>query len=420
MNPELLKEIYLDQKRIFIRKENLISRDIDLESYIHTSQIVVISGVRRCGKSSLMFLIANAMELEDKDFCYFNFDDNRISTDNEILDSLYNLHRQIYGTEPVFFLDEVQNIVGWEKFVNRLYESGLKVFVTGSNASLLSSEISTSLTGRNKIIELLPFSFSEFLRFRKINIDLSLLDSASKALLVKEFNLFSEMGGFPLVVKENDTEFLNDYFKDILYRDIIARYRITQVEAIKQIGIYFASNIAKLFSYSTLQNITAVKSTASINDYLHYYEQSYLFFYLRKYDFSLKKQILNPRKVFIVDQGLANRLGFSFSSNIGRNIENIVFLQLLRLKLEVFYFSAKGECDFVIKQGIQITKAIQVCFSLNKENYQREVGGLQEALKEYNLNNGILIVYNSDIPIEDLPKEIQIFEIWKWLLNPII
>lgn len=418
MNPELLKEVYLDQKRIFTRKENLISRNIDLESYIHTSQIVVISGVRRCGKSSLMFLIAKKMELEDKDFCYFNFDDNRISTDKEILDSVYNLHRQIYGTEPVFFLDEIQNIAGWEKFVNRLYESGLKVFVTGSNATLLSSEISTSLTGRNKVIELLPFSFSEFLRFRKINIDLALLDSASKATLIKEFNHFLEIGGFPLVVKENDFEFLDGYFKDILYRDIIARYRISQVEAIKQIGIYFASNIAKLFSYSTLQIISGVKSTASINDYLHYYEQSYMFYYLRKYDYSLKKQILNPRKAFIVDQGLANRLGFGFSTNKGRIIENIVFLQLLRLNKEIFYYSAKGECDFVVKQGMLITEAIQVCYNLNKENYLREINGLLEVIETFNLTNGLLIVHNSNIPLEEIPKSIKVIEIWRWLLNP--
>lgn len=416
MDSELLKEIYLDQKKIFSRKENLIFRDIELGGYIKTSQVVVISGVRRCGKSSLLFLIAKAMELEDKDYLYFNFDDDRIGHDIEILDKLYTIHRQIYGIEPILFLDEVQNIPSWEKFVNRLFESGLKLYVTGSNATLLSSEIATSLTGRNKTINLLPFSFSEYLRFRKIEFDINLLDSATKDLIVKEFNHFMEMGGFPSVVKENDVEFLDGYFKDILYRDIIARYRISQIDAIKQIGVYLASNISKLFSYSTLQNISGVKSTASINDYLHYYEQSFLFYYLRKFDFSLKKQILNPRKAYIVDQGIANRLGFGFSTNQGQILENIVYIQLLRLKSEVYYFSSKNECDFVIKKGMQIVQAIQVCHSLTKENFSRELGGLLEALETFKLSKGLLIVHSSDIHKQEIPESIQVIEIWKWLL----
>lgn len=417
MNFEQLKEVYLDQKLVFESKSNLISRDIDLTIYLKTSQIVIISGVRRCGKSSLLNLISKEMGLQEKDYCYFNFDDDRIIPDTEILDQLYSLHRQLYDTKAVYFLDEIQNVVGWEKFVNRLYESGLKVFVTGSNASLLSSEISSSLTGRNKTIELLPFSFAEYLRFKNVEINIQFLNSDSKATLIREFNNFMETGGFPLVVKEGDPELLGTYFKDILYRDIIARYKINQVEAIRQIGIYFASNIAKLFSYATLQNISGVKSTASMNDYLHYYTQAYLFFYLRKFDYSLKKQILNPRKAYAVDQGLANRLGFGFSTNKGRILENIVYLQLLRHKAEPFYHANKGECDFLLKQGLEITQAIQVCYSLNDSNYAREINGLLEAITEYKLSKGLLIVFDSEIKAEELPKNIEIIEIWKWLLN---
>ena len=137
--------------------------------------------------------------------------------DISILDNIYNLHLEVYGKEPVLFLDEIQNIANWEKFVNRMYEQGIKVFVTGSNAKLLSSEISTSLTGRNKLIELYPFSFSEYLRFIGNNYNLNKLNSKSKALLLKDFNNYFETGGFPLVVKENDTELINAYFQDILF-----------------------------------------------------------------------------------------------------------------------------------------------------------------------------------------------------------
>ena len=293
MIKDRLKEIMFDQKDVFNNRKHLINRNIILDKYITTSQVVIISGIRRCGKSSLLYLIKAKMKLEESDYCYFNFDDERIITELTILENIYNLHIEVYGKEPILFLDEIQNIVNWEKFVNRMYEQGIKVFVTGSNAKLLSSEISTSLTGRNKLIELYPFSFAEYLRFIGNNYNLERITPTSKSLLLKDFNNYMDTGGFPLVVKENDTELINAYFQDILYRDIISRYRITQVNEIKQIGLYFASNIGKLFSYSTLQQISGVKSLSSIKDYLYYFEQSYLFFYLKKYDYSVKKQIMN-------------------------------------------------------------------------------------------------------------------------------
>lgn len=417
MTKEQLKEIYLDQKRVFAKKEGLIDRDINLEKYLQTSQIVVITGVRRSGKSSLLYLISKQLNLQEQDYCYLNLDDERIPQNISIFEDIYSLHRQMYQKEPVFFFDEVQNIKGWEQFVNRLYESGSKIYITGSNATLLSSEISTTLTGRNKTLELLPFSFSEYLRFKNWNVDINSMDSEAKAQVIKAFDIFMKSGGFPLVVKEDDTELLDAYFKDILYRDIIARYRVSQLEEIKQIGIYFAANVAKLFSISTLQKISGIKSTASINDYLHYYAQSYLYYYIRKFDFSIKKQILNPRKVYAVDQGLANRIGFSFSENKGRVLENIVYLQLLRQNEEVFYFSKKNECDFVIKQGMKVTKAIQVCYSLNQENLDRELKGLLEPMEEFNLQKGQLIVYNTEIKQESLPEKVQLKYIWQWLME---
>ena len=417
MTKEQLKEIYFDQKRVFTKKDKLIDRDMDLEKYLQTSQIVVITGVRRSGKSSLLYLISKQLNLQEQDFCYLNLDDERIPQDISIFEDIYSLHRQMYQNEPVFFFDEVQNIKGWERFINRIYENGSKIYLTGSNASLLSSEISTTLTGRNKTIELFPFSFSEFLRFKNIKLSIYQLDTRVKATLIKAFDEFIKIGGFPLVVKEDDTEILDTYFKDILYRDIIARFRISQIEEIKHIGIYFAANVAKLFSISTLQKITGIKSTASINDYLHYYIQSYMFYFIRKYDFSVKKQILNPRKVYAVDQGLANRIGFSFSENKGRVLENIVFLQLLRKKADVFYFSKKNECDFVIKQGLKITDAIQVCYSLNHENMDRELHGLLEPMDEFNLSHGKLIVYNTEIKQNELPANVKLMYIWQWLLE---
>jgi predicted AAA+ superfamily ATPase len=196
MDKERLREILFDQKDVFNSKKHLIHRDIDLEKYISSRQVVIITGIRRCGKSSLLFLIKQEMNLEEADYCYFNFDDERISPDISILEEIYNIHSEIYGKEPVLFLDEIQYIYGWEKYVNRMYEQGIKIFVTGSNASLLSSEISTSLTGRNKLIELFPFSFHEYLRFKENNYDLRRMNTKTKTQILRDFNHYFKEGGW--------------------------------------------------------------------------------------------------------------------------------------------------------------------------------------------------------------------------------
>lgn len=418
MLKDRLKEIVFDQKESFNNKKQLIPRDIELEKYITTEQIVIISGIRRCGKSSLMYLIKEQMKLTDAEFCYFNFDDERILPDSSIFEDLYNLHIELHGKEPVLFLDEVQNIKLWEKFVNRMYENGVKIFVTGSNAKLLSSEISSSLTGRNKLIELYPFSFSEYIRYIQHYYNFEHITSKKRSLFIKDFNQYMELGGFPLIVKENDIELVNSYFQDILYRDIVARYRLSQVNEIRQIGLYFASNVGKIFSYSTLQEISGIKSTSSVKDYLHYYEKTYLFFYLKKFDYSVKKQMMNPKKAYIIDPAFAYRLGFNFSENKGRILENIVFLELLRRKMEVYYYSGKKECDFLIKKGIHITEAIQVTFHLHHENYDREFQGLLEAVERFKLPYGLLLTYQSD-ENKNFPKndKIKIIPVWKWLIE---
>lgn len=417
MLKDRLKEIYLDQKEVFNKRSNLIERDIDPEKYISTRQVVIISGIRRCGKSSLLYLLKEKMRLEEQDYCYFNFDDERITADVSIPEEIFNLHIEIYGKEPVLFFDEVQNIPSWEKFINRIHEKGIKVFVTGSNAKLLSSEISTSLTGRNKVLELYPFSFKEFLRFMANNFKPGHLSPKQKALIMKDYNQYFSVGGFPLVIKENDLELINSYFQDILYRDIISRYRLSQTREIKEIGLYFASNVGKIFSYSTLQSVTGVKSLSSINNYLGYYEQSYLFFFLKKFDYSVKKQIMNPKKVYSIDQAFIHRLGFNFSENKGRILENIVYVELLRRGKEVYYHAGKYECDFLIKEGLQIVEAIQVVYSLNSLNYQREYNGLKEAMNTFGIKQGLILVNEMSVSAEMNTGEINTEYVWKWLLE---
>jgi len=417
MNRDQLKEIFLDQKEAFNRKKGLIPREVDLERYIKTSQVVIISGIRRSGKSSLLYLIKEYIGYSDKEYLYFNFDDERIERTTEVMEQIMNLHTELYGQEPTVFFDEVQNIPGWEKFINRIHEKGYKIFITGSNASLLSSEISTSLTGRNMVLRLYPFSFREFLEYlgRKYNPDS--LTSSLKANLRKDLNEYIAIGGFPLVVKEKDPEILNGYFQDILYRDIVGRYKITQVEEIRQIAVYLATNSSRLFSYSTLQKISGIKSTSTVKSYLEYLSQSHLFIYLNKFDYSVKKQQMNSRKAYAIDTGLSGRLGLSFSRESGRKLENIILLDLVRKGADVFYHKAKHECDFVIREGIDITAAIQVCWELTHENFDREVNGLTEALDTYKLNKGQLIVMEKTPSLQIEDSRIEVVTAGEWLLG---
>lgn len=416
MNNETLKQILIDQKEGFNRKRNLIDRDVDLKPYINTPQVVVITGIRRCGKSSLLYLIKQKLKLKESEYCYFNFDDERIINESTILEQVYLLHLELYKKEPVFFFDEIQNIPKWQKFVNRMHEKGLKLFITGSNANLLSTEIATSLTGRNKTITLYPFSFVEFLNFKKRKYNLQKLSTKNVAYLQSDLTDYMQLGGFPLVNQENDLRLIHHYFQDILYRDIIARYRLSQVNELKQIALYLFANSAKLFSYSTLQNISGLKSTQSIKSYVDYLEQSYLFSYLKKFDYSVKKQLMNSRKAFVIDPAFANHLGFQFTENKGRVLENIIFLQLLRKGKQVFYHSEKKECDFIVQKGLKISEAIQVCYELNEVNFTREIDGLLDAMKAYKLKKGTLIVGRQPLKTLHIPKEIELIPAWKWLL----
>lgn len=417
MEKRHLQEILIDQKAVFQSRTGLIERDLVLDKYLNTAQVVVITGVRRCGKSSLLFLIKEAMRLKESEFCYCNFDDERITAYPALFNDIYTLHLEMYRTEPVFFFDEIQEVPGWEKFVSRMYEQTRKVFVTGSNATLLSSEISSSLTGRNKVLELFPFSFSEFLRMEGKIYPKERWSVKQRSLLINDLNAFIQTGGFPLIVKEKDTEIAHALFQDILYRDIVVRYKLSNVEEVKQIALFLASNIGKLFSYATLQAVSGLKSLSSVKNYLQYLEASYLFYYLKKFDYSLKKQIMNSRKVYAIDNAIPIRLGFRFSEDKGRLLENAVFMELLRRGCELYYFSGKYECDFLVKENLNIVEAIQVTNEINAGNFHREIGGLVEAVHSLNIHKATLIVFQEYKYPGNLPKEVSVVPAYEWFMR---
>lgn len=423
MEKEQLLQIVLDQRERFFAEKTLIERDLELEPYLTSKQIVVISGIRRCGKSSLLYLIWQKIKLEQNDCLYCNFDDERLTECTVAdLDLLYQLHLEYFRPSHTslltFFLDEIQNIPGWERFLSRMYENGYKIYVTGSNARLLSSEIASALTGRNLVIHLNPFSFREYLRFNQIEPTSKLLPSQEKALLQGAFRDYFQLGGFPLMLEEKNPEILQGYYQDIVFRDIVGRHHTRQVDELRRMGLYLLSNIGKLFSIKTLEQVTGLKSTSSVKQFLDYFEAAFIFHYVRKYDYSIKKQILNPRKVYACDIGLARQIGFRFSEDTGRLLENVVFLELLRKNNQVFYFSDKQECDFICVQNDSVVQAIQVAYSLSDpETKRRELEGLTAAARSNGLNTALLLSWEGGIPIEIEGIAIEHLPVWQWLLG---
>lgn len=422
MHESELSDIIADQRHEFFGRRGLIERDMDLTPYIETGQIVVISGVRRSGKSSLLRLIHDKMRLSPENALYFNFDDERlVGFGPEDFNRIYALHLELLPADArnfVFFLDEIQNVTGWEQFLSRMQQRGFKIFVTGSNANLLSSEIATALTGRNMVLELFPFSFSEYLRITGKSLPGKLPTTEEKASAVRSFREYVEIGGFPLVIQENSTLLLKSYFRDILYRDIITRYSLEQVGEMRALVTYMASNISRLASLRKLQAACGIKSLSTLRNYLGYLEEAFLFFLVPRFDPSIKKQLAQPRKVYLVDTGFYGEIGFRGSDDIGHLLENVVFIELLRRGYEVFYHHGKTECDFICRENMHLAMAIQVSQSLASENVQkRETDGLIEAMETYNVPSGMILTENENNELLINGRSIRIMPIWRWLLE---
>ncbi|MDD3042882.1 MAG: ATP-binding protein [Methanosarcinaceae archaeon] len=433
MEKNQLRQVIIDQQDYFRKGEELVFRDLDLEKYLRGNEIVVISGIRRCGKSSLLKLIAGP--LEGVKF-YVDFDDIRLS-DFEVKNyqDLQDLVIELYGEELekegkgklYYFFDEIQNGPLWERWLNNLYKQGIKVFATGSNSQLLSSEISTFLTGRNRVLKLFPFSFREFLRLKGIEIpesghksgqELELLTSKRKAEIFRYFLEYFESGGFPLVLKSGDLELSRGYFEDILNKDILVRYNIKEISALKDLILFLLSNVGRVYSYSTLKNVSGIKSLSTIKNYLDYFQNVFLLYRLPRFDYSLKKQKVSSSKIYTIDSSFLKTVAFNFSENNGQRLENLVFVELLRREKELYYHYGKKECDFVLREGLRISEVIQVSVSLNSpKTKQREIEGLMDAINVYKLESGLILTLEEEDVLDVDGKTILVKPIWKWLLQ---
>lgn len=408
----LLSEVIEDQLSKFKNRDIGISRDIEFDKYVKTQQITVISGIRRSGKSTLLAQFSKKFE----NFYYFNFDDDRIADFGiEDFQELMIAFQKLYPSK-IIFLDEIQNVEGWERFIRRIYDEGYKIFITGSNAKLLSSELATHLTGRYVKIELYPFSFKEFLRFKKVEYGKK--TSEAKAKILKYFDEYLKFGGFPDFLKYGDEEFLKRIYNDILYKDLLVRFKIKEVKAFKQLASFLFTNFTGEVSYNSLKNTLGFKSATSVKNYIDFMQESFLVFELYKYDFSLKKQFISDKKSYVIDNGLRNVISFYFSEDLGKSLENLVFLELKRRGNEIYYYKNKKGCDFLIKDKARIVQAIQVSKDIELgKNKDREFGGLMKAMEAFDLKEGTILTQFQEDVFREGDYTINLIPIWKWLLE---
>lgn len=414
---ELLKRIIFEQQD-FCRNivKDTIPRNIE-DEWVTTSEILIITGIRRCGKSVLLQQLRN--KLNEQDF-FFNFDDERLVnftvSDFQILQECFF---ELFGQQHTYYFDEIQNVSGWESFVRRLYNEGCKVVITGSNARMLSRELGTHLTGRYISIEIYPFSFIEYLKLISIQpVQADFHTTAGRSRLLVLFKEFIEKGGFPRYLQTHSSRYLSSLYESIIFRDVMTRNALTNEKEIKELVFYLASNATQRITYSSLGKIIGIRHAETVKNYIDYIQQTYMIFQLMKYSSSVKLQMLNPKKIYFIDNAIIGRIGFNATDNIGYKLENVVFIELKRRGGDLFYHSDKKECDFIVRHEARITQAYQVTVSISDtKTRKREISGLLEAMNTYGLSEGYIITMDEKETIQVDEGIIHVVPAWEWMLT---
>jgi predicted AAA+ superfamily ATPase len=323
ISKDILKEVIALQREALNQSEIGTPREEQEELEILDSFAVIITGVRRCGKSTL----AHQLIKKQRKAYYLNLEDPRLEGfELNDFNKIEAIMEEMYGKGGVYFFDEIQNINQWEKYVRYLVDKKEKVVITGSNATLLSNELGTRLTGRNLIYELFPFSFKEFLNLKKLKPSL------------ESFKEYLFEGGFPEFLKENKPAILHRLLSDIVIKDIAAKFNIKNTEILRRIAVFLISNVGKEFSYNSIKKMFDIKSVQSVIDYICFFENAYLIFNLPRFSYSFKQQQMNPKKAYSIDNGFSNNNSASFSKDNGKMLENLVFLALRRKYKDIFYY----------------------------------------------------------------------------------
>ena len=386
------------QQLFFSKKASGLLRS-ELESVaLSENYILIITGIRRCGKSTLMHQISQQLK---KQIAYFNFEDPRIFGFEK--KDFSKLNEVLGDKTDYYFFDEIQNIEGWEVFIRHLHDQNKVICLTGSNASLLSKELGTRLSGRHLIIELFPFSFLEYCSYKK------------KDANPTTFEKYIAEGGFPDYLKIKQKEYLQQLLKDLVYRDIIVRHGIRNDKLVMDILLFLIWNVGKEYSLNSIRKVFGVGSTNSVADYVRWFEDAYLLFSVPRFSWSLKSVAINPKKVYTIDPAFAQANSLSFSEDKGRLLENIIYLELRRKFKEIYYFREKGECDFVVKEGKKVKLLLQVCSAVTTDNMPREVDGLIEAMDYFKLKEGFIVTLNQRDTLLKSDKKIELIPAEEWI-----
>ena len=392
LKEQLYKSVQAQEEWLAGSKEG-IQREILNEIQLENPYISIIAGIRRSGKSTLLHQLMKHY----KNPVYFNFEDHRVY-DFEIND-FEKLDQILAEKNPdAWFFDEIQNVKGWERYVRSAHDQGRKIFITGSNASLLSRELGTKLTGRYLQYLLYPFSYQEFLGFKN-------LTPGSGSL-----KQYMSIGGFPEYIKMSDTGILQQLFEDIIMRDVVVRYEIRREGTLKSLALFLLSNTGKEFSYNKLSKRFQLGSANTIINYVHYLSNSFLLSPLSLYTYSLKKRAVNPKKIYAIDTGLIHANTLSFNEDLGRILENVIYIELRRRYKEIYYHRNGQECDFVVRKGNGLWSAIQVSYQLDSDNLNREMNGIKETEGSH-VDEKLIITFDQ----EDRLGDILVIPAWKWL-----
>jgi hypothetical protein len=398
----VIAHVAAQQKSRLTLRDSGLKRELIPAMQSLSSHALIISGIRRCGKSTLLLQMMRGMM--DKKLFYLNFESPQLYefslSDFPRLDNIITKENS-----TMLFFDELQLVEGWEMYVRQKLDEGFHVIITGSNASLLSKELGTKLTGRHITQELFPFSYGEFLDFKA-------LTPSAESLKIYMLN-----GGFPEFIKTSDVEQLATLFDDILMRDIVTRYGIKDIRSLHRLASYLISNIGNRVTATKLKQPLSIGATSTILSWFSHLELSYLVSFLPKFSHSTKAQLINPRKVYAVDLGLVSVISNTMTEDVGRKLENLVFLHLRRKYTDLYYFDEKGECDFVVMKNGAVIKLVQVCYELTSDNLKREVNGLMQAMRFFKQQKGIIVTIANNDHIEEDGLEIEVVAAHHYLLK---
>jgi predicted AAA+ superfamily ATPase len=411
---EIFKKIILERQE-WLKRVRLIKREISLENEAN----YVITGLRRAGKSYFLYQLVQEKLKEEQyqQLLLINFEDERLlELSHGELHLLMEAYFELFELEPIIFLDEIQNVQHWQKFVRRLADEGRRVYVTGSNAEMLSNEIATTLGGRFINKEILPLSFREFLIFNSIHFTQKSKYTSERYKILQAYEQYLKLGGFPELLHMMDKrEFLSSVYQKLFYGDLIARYKVSNVMMLKLMVKKLAESVNNETSVNRIKNL--IKSTGvsigsnTLFDYLSYLESSYLIASVSNFHNKFTEKETS-KKYYFLDTGI---LGLFLTNQPTKLLENQIYIELRRRGESTFFLKRKTEVDFYLPdKGV----LIQVSYSIkNRETADREVKGLRSAMKEFGIVQGWIITYNETQEIEIQEGLIKVIPAWQWLLD---